>query len=177
MPFVSRSRCRRPAARRRRRQLQPFRLQRIILCLFHSTPSPAAGTMIPPSSSRSRVCAHEREVFENGTRGAIRRDVRRGHRGQAAAEGRSLGAPTVVRRCRELSGPQANVNFLSLQTELATTEYRLQTARRFYKANGGVQRARTAFRRTRASVLVEESVLRSRRVAPGDAVAEGQFRR
>jgi LemA protein len=81
--------------------------------------------------------AHEREVLENVTRA---RAMAAGATGspaeQAAAEGPLVAAlrqlMLVVENYPDL---KANQNFLQLQTELANTEDRLQTARRFYNAN------------------------------------------
>jgi LemA protein len=81
--------------------------------------------------------AHEREVLENVTRA---RAMAAGATGspaeQAAAEGPLVAAlrqlMVVVENYPDL---KANQNFLQLQTELANTEDRLQTARRFYNAN------------------------------------------
>ena len=81
--------------------------------------------------------SHEREVFENVTRARSAATSATGSPAdQAAAEGPLISALrqlfAVVENYPDL---KANVNFLSLQTELATTEDRLQTARRFYNAN------------------------------------------
>jgi LemA protein len=81
--------------------------------------------------------SHEREVFENVTRARSAATSATGSPAdQAAAEGPLIAALrqlfAVVENYPDL---KANVNFLSLQTELATTEDRLQTARRFYNAN------------------------------------------
>lgn len=81
--------------------------------------------------------AHEREVLENVTRA---RAMATGATGspaeQAAAEGPFVAALrqlfAVVENYPDL---KANQNFLALQAELANTEDRLQTARRFYNAN------------------------------------------
>jgi LemA protein len=81
--------------------------------------------------------AHEREVFEEVAR---TRSAAAGATGtpaqQAAAEGPFMAALgrlfAVAENYPEL---KANQNFLALQQELANTEDRLQTARRFYNAN------------------------------------------
>jgi LemA protein len=81
--------------------------------------------------------AHEREVLENVTQA---RAMATGATGspaeQAAAEGPLVAALrqlfAVVENYPDL---KANQNFLALQAELANTEDRLQTARRFYNAN------------------------------------------
>jgi LemA protein len=81
--------------------------------------------------------AHEREVFEEVAR---TRSMAAGATGspaaQAAAEGPFVAALgklfAVAENYPEL---KANQNFLALQQELANTEDRLQTARRFYNAN------------------------------------------
>jgi LemA protein len=81
--------------------------------------------------------AHEREVFENVTRARAQAAAATGSPAeQAAAEGPLVAALrqlfAVVENYPQL---QANQNFLQLQAELANTEDRLQTARRFYNAN------------------------------------------
>jgi len=81
--------------------------------------------------------AHEREVFENVTRARSAATSATGSPAeQAAAEGPLIAALrqlfAVVENYPDL---KANTNFLALQTELAATEDRLQTARRFYNAN------------------------------------------
>ena len=81
--------------------------------------------------------AHEREVFEEVAR---TRSLAAGATGtpaaQAAAEGPFVAALgklfAVAENYPEL---KANQNFLALQSELANTEDRLQTARRFYNSN------------------------------------------
>jgi LemA protein len=81
--------------------------------------------------------SHEREVLENVTQA---RSMATGATGspaaQAAAEGPLVAALrqlfAVVENYPDL---KANQNFLALQAELANTEDRLQTARRFYNAN------------------------------------------
>jgi LemA protein len=81
--------------------------------------------------------SHEREVFEEVAR---TRSMAAGATGspaaQAAAEGPFVAALgklfAVAENYPEL---KANQNFLALQQELANTEDRLQTARRFYNAN------------------------------------------
>lgn len=80
---------------------------------------------------------HEREVFENVTRARAAATAATGSPAeQAAAEGPLVAALrqlfAVVENYPQL---QANQNFLQLQAELANTEDRLQTARRFYNAN------------------------------------------
>jgi LemA protein len=80
---------------------------------------------------------HEREVFENVTRARAAAASATGSPAQqAAAEGPFVAALrqlfAVAENYPEL---KANQNFLALQQELANTEDRLQTARRFYNAN------------------------------------------
>ncbi|HEX6331247.1 MAG TPA: LemA family protein [Actinomycetota bacterium] len=80
---------------------------------------------------------HERAVFENVTRARAAATAATGSPAeQAAAEGPLVAALrqlfAVVENYPQL---QANQNFLALQQELANTEDRLQTARRFYNAN------------------------------------------
>jgi LemA protein len=80
---------------------------------------------------------HEREVFENVTRARANAAAATGTpASQAAAEGPLVAALrqlfAVVENYPDL---KANQNFLALQSELANTEDRLQTARRFYNAN------------------------------------------
>jgi LemA protein len=81
--------------------------------------------------------AHERGVFENVTRARAAATAATGSPAeQAAAEGPLVAALrqlfAVVENYPDL---KANQNFLALQQELANTEDRLQTARRFYNAN------------------------------------------
>ncbi|MBA3738348.1 MAG: LemA family protein [Actinobacteria bacterium] len=81
--------------------------------------------------------AHEREVFENVTQArAMATGATGSPAAQAAAEGPFVAALrqlfAVVENYPDL---KANQNFLALQAELANTEDRLQTARRFYNAN------------------------------------------
>jgi len=81
--------------------------------------------------------SHERTVFENVTRARAAAASATGSPGeQAAAEGPLVAALrqlfAVVENYPDL---KANQNFLALQSELANTEDRLQTARRFYNAN------------------------------------------
>ncbi|HSL15395.1 MAG TPA: LemA family protein [Actinomycetota bacterium] len=81
--------------------------------------------------------AHEREVLENVTRARAAAAAATGSPAeQAAAEGPFVAALrqlfAVVENYPQL---RANENFLALQTELANTEDRLQTSRRFYNAN------------------------------------------
>ena len=80
---------------------------------------------------------HEREVFENVTRARAAAASATGTpASQAAAEGPFVAALrqlfAVVENYPDL---KANQNFLALQSELANTEDRLQTSRRFYNAN------------------------------------------
>lgn len=80
---------------------------------------------------------HEREVFENVTRArAMAVNATGSPAEQAAAEGPLTAALRQIFAVAE-SYPdlKANQNFLALQSELANTEDRLQTARRFYNAN------------------------------------------
>jgi len=81
--------------------------------------------------------SHEKEVFENVTRARAMATAATGSPAeQAAAEGPFVAAMrqlfAVAENYPEL---KANQNFLALQQELANTEDRLQTARRFYNAN------------------------------------------
>ncbi|MBA3738951.1 MAG: LemA family protein, partial [Actinobacteria bacterium] len=81
--------------------------------------------------------AHEREVLENVTQArAMATGATGSPAAQAAAEGPFVAALrqlfAVVENYPDL---KANQNFLALQAELANTEDRLQTARRFYNAN------------------------------------------
>lgn len=81
--------------------------------------------------------SHERAVFENVTRARAAAASATGSPAeQAAAEGPFVAALrqlfAVVENYPDL---KANTNFLALQQELANTEDRLQTARRFYNAN------------------------------------------
>jgi LemA protein len=81
--------------------------------------------------------SHERTVFENVTRArAAAASATGSPAAQAAAEGPLVAALrqlfAVVENYPDL---KANENFLALQQELANTEDRLQTSRRFYNAN------------------------------------------
>ena len=81
--------------------------------------------------------SHERTVFENVTRARAAAASATGSPAeQAAAEGPPVAALrqlfAVVENYPDL---KANQNFLALQQELANTEDRLQTSRRFYNAN------------------------------------------
>jgi LemA protein len=81
--------------------------------------------------------SHEREVFENVTKARAAATAATGSPAeQAAAEGPFVAAMrqlfAVAENYPEL---KANQNFLALQQELANTEDRLQTARRFYNSN------------------------------------------
>ncbi len=81
--------------------------------------------------------SHEREVLENVTQArAMATGATGSPADQAAAEGPFVAALrqlfAVVENYPDL---KANQNFLALQAELANTEDRLQTARRFYNAN------------------------------------------
>lgn len=81
--------------------------------------------------------SHERAVFENVTRARAAAVGATGSPAeQAAAEGPLVAALrqllAVVENYPDL---KANQNFLALQQELANTEDRLQTSRRFYNAN------------------------------------------
>ena len=81
--------------------------------------------------------SHERTVFENVTRARSAAASATGSpAAQAAAEGPLVAALrqlfAVVENYPDL---KANQNFLALQQELANTEDRLQTSRRFYNAN------------------------------------------
>jgi LemA protein len=81
--------------------------------------------------------AHEREIFEEVARTRSAAAAATGSPAQqAAAEGPFVAALrqlfAVVENYPDL---KANQNFLALQAELANTEDRLQTARRFYNGN------------------------------------------
>ena len=81
--------------------------------------------------------SHEREIFEEVAR---TRSMAAGATGspaaQAAAEGPFVAALGKLFAVAEAYPDlKANQNFLALQQELANTEDRLQTARRFYNAN------------------------------------------
>src|SRR6266536_610757 len=81
--------------------------------------------------------SHEREVFENVTRARAAATAATGSPAeQAAAEGPFVAAMRQLFAVAE-NYPQlkANENFLALQQELANTEDRLQTSRRFYNSN------------------------------------------
>jgi LemA protein len=80
---------------------------------------------------------HEQEVLENVTRARANAAASTGSPAeQAQAEGPFVAALRQLFAVAE-NYPQlrANENFLALQQELAVTEDRLQTARRFYNAN------------------------------------------
>lgn len=81
--------------------------------------------------------AHERAVFEEVTRARAQAVAATGSPAeQAAAEGPLVAALRQLFAVAEAYPDlKANQNFLALQTELANTEDRLQTARRFYNAN------------------------------------------
>ena len=81
--------------------------------------------------------AHEREVFENVTKARAAATAATGSPAeQAAAEGPLVSALRQLFAVAEnYPDLKANQNFLQLQTELANTEDRLQTARRFYNSN------------------------------------------
>jgi LemA protein len=81
--------------------------------------------------------SHEREVFENVTKARAMATAATGSPAeQAAAEGPFVAALRQLFAVAE-NYPQlkANQNFLALQQELANTEDRLQSARRFYNSN------------------------------------------
>jgi LemA protein len=80
---------------------------------------------------------HEREVFENVTKARAAATAATGSpASQAAAEGPLVAALRQLLAVAEAYPDlKANQNFLALQQELANTEDRLQTARRFYNAN------------------------------------------
>ena len=80
---------------------------------------------------------HERAVFENVTRARAAATAATGSpAAQAAAEGPLVAALRQLLAVAEnYPNLKANENFLALQQELANTEDRLQTARRFYNAN------------------------------------------
>ena len=81
--------------------------------------------------------SHERETFENVTRARAAATAATGSpAAQAAAEGPLVAALRQLLAVAEAYPDlKANQNFLALQSELANTEDRLQTSRRFYNAN------------------------------------------
>ncbi|HET7236828.1 MAG TPA: LemA family protein [Actinomycetota bacterium] len=81
--------------------------------------------------------AHERAVFENVTKArAAAASATGSPASQAAAEGPLVAALRQLFAVAEAYPDlKANQNFLALQAELANTEDRLQTSRRFYNAN------------------------------------------
>ena len=81
--------------------------------------------------------SHERAVFENVTKARAAATAATGSPAeQAAAEGPLVAALRQLLAVAEAYPDlKANQNFLALQSELANTEDRLQTARRFYNAN------------------------------------------
>jgi LemA protein len=81
--------------------------------------------------------AHEREVIERVTQTRASAQAQTGPAdAQAAAEAPFVGAVRGLLAVAErYPALKASENFLALQRELATTEDRLQTARRFYNAN------------------------------------------
>ena len=81
--------------------------------------------------------AHASEVFENVTKArAMATSATGSPAAQAAAEGPLTAALRQLLAVAEnYPDLKANQNFLALQQELANTEDRLQTARRFYNAN------------------------------------------
>ena len=80
---------------------------------------------------------HEKEVFEKVTRARAMATAATGSpAAQAAAEGPFVAALGKLFAVAETYPDlKANQNFLALQQELANTEDRLQTARRFYNSN------------------------------------------
>jgi LemA protein len=80
---------------------------------------------------------HEREVFENVTKArAMATSATGSPAEQAAAEGPFVAAMRQLFAVAEnYPDLKANQNFLALQQELANTEDRLQTSRRFYNSN------------------------------------------
>lgn len=81
--------------------------------------------------------AHERETFEAVTRARAAAVAATGSpAAQAAAEGPLVAALRQLLAVAEnYPALRANENFLQLQAELANTEDRIQTSRRFYNAN------------------------------------------
>jgi len=81
--------------------------------------------------------AHEKETFENVTKARAAAEAATGSpAAQAAAEGPLVAALRQLLAVAEnYPQLQANQNFLALQQELAVTEDRIQTSRRFYNAN------------------------------------------
>ncbi len=81
--------------------------------------------------------SHERETFENVTAARAAATAATGSpAAQAAAEGPLVAALRQLLAVAEAYPDlKANQNFLALQSELANTEDRLQTSRRFYNAN------------------------------------------
>ena len=80
---------------------------------------------------------HEREVFENVTKARARASSATGSPAEQAAAEAPLSAALLQLFAVAENYPdlKANQNFLALQQELANTEDRLQTSRRFYNAN------------------------------------------
>ena len=81
--------------------------------------------------------SHERETFEAVTNARAAATAATGSpAAQAAAEGPLVAALRQLLAVAEAYPDlKANQNFLALQSELANTEDRLQTSRRFYNAN------------------------------------------
>ena len=81
--------------------------------------------------------SHERTVFENVTKARAAATAATGSpASQVAAEGPLVAALRQLLAVAEAYPDlKANQNFLALQSELANTEDRLQTSRRFYNAN------------------------------------------
>ena len=80
--------------------------------------------------------SHERAVFENVTKARAAATAATGSPAEQAAEGPLVAALRQLLAVAEAYPDlKANQNFLALQAELANTEDRLQTARRFYNAN------------------------------------------
>jgi LemA protein len=81
--------------------------------------------------------AHEQAVFENVTKARAMATAATGSPAeQAAAEGPLIAALRQLLAVAEnYPDLKANQNFLALQAELANTEDRLQTSRRFYNSN------------------------------------------
>jgi LemA protein len=81
--------------------------------------------------------AHERQVFEEVTRArAAAQSATGSPAAQAAAEGPLVAALRQLMAVAEnYPQLQANQNFLALQSELANTEDRIQSSRRFYNNN------------------------------------------
>jgi len=80
--------------------------------------------------------AHEKAVFENVTLARAAAINAQGPAAQAQAENMLTGAlKSLFAVAEAYPDLKANQNFLALQAELANTEDRIQTSRRFYNSN------------------------------------------